>query len=98
MGNDSRWVTIAPQGSTGSELTLAVAATPEQVALVGHQAGADILLVVGADDCRRDFAALSAKGVKFHGEPKDQAWGTDVVFEDLYGNMIDLIQLPTGPR
>jgi predicted enzyme related to lactoylglutathione lyase len=44
------------------------------------------------DDCRRDYNALKAKGVKFYGEPTEQPYGTEVVFEDLYGNLIDLIQ------
>ncbi|HLN89178.1 MAG TPA: glyoxalase, partial [Candidatus Binatia bacterium] len=31
-------------------------------------------------------------GVKFHDEPTEQMWGIEAVFEDLYGNLIDLIQ------
>ena len=75
-----------------------MAATPEQAARVGHQAGTGYLMIVGTDNCRRDFAELSARGVKFNGVPKDRAWGTDVLFEDLYGNIIGLLQLPAGPR
>jgi hypothetical protein len=35
---------------------------------------------------------MKAKGVKFYGEPTEQPYGVEVVFEDLYGNLIDLIQ------
>ena len=35
---------------------------------------------------------MKEKGVKFYGEPTEQAWGVEVVFEDLYGNLYDLVQ------
>jgi len=44
------------------------------------------------DDCRRDYKAMKAKGVKFYGKPTEQARGIEVVFEDLYGNLFDLVQ------
>jgi hypothetical protein len=44
------------------------------------------------DDCRRDYQTMKARGVKFYDEPAEQAWGVEVVFEDLYGNLYDLVQ------
>ncbi|WP_366414701.1 VOC family protein [Paenibacillus sp. GP183] len=45
-----------------------------------------------ADDCYREYNAMKSKGVKFFGEPKQVPWGIEVVFEDLYGNRLDLLQ------
>lgn len=44
------------------------------------------------EDCRRDYQAIKDKGVKFCSEPEEEAWGVEAVFEDLYGNLYDLVQ------
>jgi uncharacterized glyoxalase superfamily protein PhnB len=49
-------------------------------------------MTLETEDCKRDYEAMKAKGVKFYGEPTKQAWGIEVVFEDLYGNLYDLVQ------
>ena len=36
-------------------------------------------------------------GVRFVREPVEQAYGTVAVFEDLYGNKWDLLQLDAKP-
>jgi hypothetical protein len=36
---------------------------------------------------------MTARGVKFIREPKEDAYGTVAVFEDLYGNKWDLLQM-----
>ncbi|HEX2865271.1 MAG TPA: VOC family protein [Deinococcales bacterium] len=98
MGEDYRWLTVAPPGGAGVELTLTLAETPDQDARVGRQVGSYVAFVLFTNDCRGDFERLSARGVKFHGDPKDQAWGLEVVFEDLYGNQIDLVQARPMPN
>ena len=35
---------------------------------------------------------MTAKGVRFVREPAEQPYGTVAVFEDLYGNLWDLVQ------
>ena len=97
MGPNYRWVTISPRGGS-TEISLAAADTPDKAALVGKQHKEYVVMVLFTDDCRRDFAELSAKGVKFNGEIRDEPWGLEVVFEDLYGNQIDLVQPRAGPR
>jgi hypothetical protein len=41
----------------------------------------------------RDFQAMRRKGVHFCEEPRYESYGTVAVFEDLYGNRWDLLQL-----
>lgn len=94
LGGGKRWVLVAPPGG-GARLLLAKADGPEQVARVGDQTGGRVGFFLETDDFERDFAALSARGVRFLEAPRHEAYGSVAVFEDLYGNKWDLIE-PTG--
>ena len=87
-----RWVTISPKDQPSFEFTLVLADSEEKLNAFGKQAGDHVLMTLLTDDCKRDYKILKAKGVKFYGEPTKQMWDTEVVFEDLYGNLIDLMQ------
>jgi catechol 2,3-dioxygenase-like lactoylglutathione lyase family enzyme len=92
---DKRWVLVAPPGSSGTTLLLARAATPEQEGFIGRQTGGRVFLFLQTDDFWRDFNAMRASGINFVRKPKEAPYGTVAVFEDLYGNLWDLIQLKT---
>jgi catechol 2,3-dioxygenase-like lactoylglutathione lyase family enzyme len=92
---DKRWVLVAPPGSSGTTLLLARAATPEQEDFIGRQTGGRVFLFLRTDDFWRDFNEMRASGINFIREPKEAPYGTVAVFEDLYGNLWDLIQLKT---
>jgi len=96
QGQDKRWVTVAPPGSTGSRLLLARAVDNEQSSRVGNQTGGRVFLFLNTDDFWRDFNAYKAKGVVFVREPKVESYGTVAVFRDLYGNLWDLLQPNAG--
>jgi catechol 2,3-dioxygenase-like lactoylglutathione lyase family enzyme len=89
---DKRWVVVAPPGSTGTTLLLARASRPEQEPFIGNQAGGRVFLFLSTDDFWRDYNDMVAKGIKFVREPKRQDYGTVAVFEDLYGNLWDLLE------
>ena len=89
---DKRWVLVAPPGSTGTQLLLASASTPEQETCIGNQTGGRVFLFLSTDDFWRDYEDMLAAGIEFVREPKDEPYGTVAVFEDLYGNRWDLIQ------
>ncbi|MEP7339152.1 MAG: VOC family protein [Acidobacteriota bacterium] len=89
---DKRWVVVAPPGSSGTTLLLARAATPGQEAFIGNQAGGRVFLFLQTDDFWRDYREMVSLGIKFIREPKEEDYGTVAVFEDLYGNLWDLIQ------
>ena len=91
---DKRWVLVSPPGAPARSTTilLARAATPEQDALVGNQAGGRVFLFIQTDDFERDYTALRANGVRFVRDPKKAPYGTVAVFEDLYGNRWDLVE------
>ena len=90
---DKRWVVVAPPGSQGTALLLARAATLEQEAFVGRQSGGRVFLFLGTDDFWRDYDAMIAAGITFVREPREAPFGTVAVFEDLYGNLWDLVEL-----
>jgi catechol 2,3-dioxygenase-like lactoylglutathione lyase family enzyme len=90
---EKRWVVVAPPGSTGTNLLLARASTPAQVASIGNQTGGRVFLFLATDDFSRDYNQMLSGGVRFVREPKSAPYGTVAVFEDLYGNLWDLVQL-----
>jgi catechol 2,3-dioxygenase-like lactoylglutathione lyase family enzyme len=89
---DKRWVLVAPPGSMGPQLLLARASTPEQEAYIGRQTGGRVFLFLATDDFWRDYDDMVAEGIVFVRDPKEESYGTVAVFQDLYGNLWDLIQ------
>jgi hypothetical protein len=81
-----------PAGDAGCRLLLAKAATEEQQKFVGNQTGGRVFLFMYTDDFWRDYQNLVSKKVKFVREPVNESYGTVAVFEDLYGNLWDLIE------
>jgi catechol 2,3-dioxygenase-like lactoylglutathione lyase family enzyme len=96
LSEDKRWVLIAPPGPQGTSMLLARAATPEQVSRIGNQTGGRVFLFLHTDDFWRDFNEMTARKVKFTRPPSEEPYGTVAVFEDLYGNQWDLLQLKAG--
>jgi uncharacterized glyoxalase superfamily protein PhnB len=83
----------APPGSSGTTLLIAKASKPEQLDYIGNQAGGRVFLFLNTDDFWRDYHSMISKGIKFIREPKEADYGMVAVFEDLYGNLWDLLQL-----
>lgn len=90
---DKRWVVVAPSGSEGTTLLLARASRPEQEPFIGNQTGGRVFLFLNSDDFWRDYHAMVAKGITFVRPPRHEPYGWVAVFEDLYGNLWDLLQL-----
>ena len=93
LGNGKRWVRVRPPGSTGTDLLLARAVNPEQASRVGNQTGGRVFLFLHTDDFWRDYKRMTARGINFCRPPSEESYGTVAVFEDLYGNKWDLLQL-----
>lgn len=91
LGAGKRWVVVAPQNG-GAGLLLAQADGDEQTAVIGNQTGGRVGFFLHTDDFLRDHAAFVAAGVHFHEAPRFELYGTVAVFEDLYGNLWDLIE------
>lgn len=91
LGGGKRWVVVALDGG-GARLLLAEARGAEQQAAIGRQAGGRVGFFLETGDFDRDFAAFTARGVRFLEAPRRESYGTVAVFEDVYGNRWDLIE------
>ncbi|MCJ8217555.1 VOC family protein [Aeromonas veronii] len=87
-----RWVRVAPKGAPGSALLLAQAANAQQQAAIGQQGGGRVFLFLETTDFWGDYQRMQAYGVHFCELPRDEPYGTVVVFEDISGNRWDLLQ------
>lgn len=92
LTDSKRWVLVAPHQSKECMLLLAKAVTETQQSRIGNQTGGRVFLFLHTDDFRSDFENLKSKNVKIIRGPIEEAYGTVAVFEDLYGNLWDLIQ------
>lgn len=90
---DKRWVVVSPPGSSGTTLLLAKASKPEQEPFIGNQTGGRVFLFLTTDEFWKDYEEMVSKGIKFIRAPKEESYGLVAVFEDLYGNQWDLLQL-----
>ncbi|EOC1797154.1 VOC family protein [Vibrio fluvialis] len=90
---DKRWVVVSPLGSQGVTLLLAKASKPEQKPFIGNQTGGRVFLFLNTDDFWRDYHRMVEDGIHFVRPPAEADYGTVAVFEDLYGNLWDLLQM-----
>ena len=92
-----RWVVVAPRGDGACRLLLARAASGAQLERVGNQSGGRVFLFLYTDDVDRDLAAYRSRGVVFVRPLVEQPYGRVAVFEDLYGNLWDLLEPKPAP-
>jgi len=92
LSKSKRWVLVRPKGSSGCCLLLAKATGEEQINRVGKQTGGRVFLFLHTDNFDRDYRNLIDQNIKIIRERSYEAYGTVAVFEDLYGNLWDLIE------
>jgi catechol 2,3-dioxygenase-like lactoylglutathione lyase family enzyme len=91
LSETKRWVLVAPKGSKEFSLLLAKATNEEQVSRIGNQTGGRVFLFLNTDNFQRDYQNLLDNEITIVRGPVKETWGTVAVFEDLYGNLWDLI-------
>ena len=92
LSETKRWVVMAPPGNSNTCLLLAKAANDEQRSRIGNQTGGRVFLFLYTDDFYRDYERMTAAGIRFVRGPVTELYGTVAVFEDLYGNLWDMIE------
>lgn len=93
----ARWVTVAPKGSS---VEFALIPAKMQTRVEGAQdpkAGtAGLQVALSTTDCRGDYEALKARGVRFdipgYETPQRAPWGTSAYFRDPDGNAWAIVQ------
>src|SRR5256885_7264519 len=92
FGEGNRWLTVVAPKQRELQIFLAKADS-FGMDLMEH-IGKMPSWAFGTDDCRADYETLQARGVKFVSAPKEQPWGIEATFEDLYGNKFALVEEP----
>lgn len=92
LSDTKRWVLISPKGSDGCKLLLAQASGDEQKSRIGNQTGGRVFLFLYTGNIERDYKNLIEKEIKIVRPPEEHSYGKVLVFEDLYGNLWDLIE------
>ena len=98
LGAGKRWVQVSPPNSNGTNLLLAQASTEELAEAVGNQTGGRVFLFLQTNNFWRDYEVMKTNGVVFNEEPRVEEYGTVAVFQDLYGNKWDLLQLNSATK
>jgi catechol 2,3-dioxygenase-like lactoylglutathione lyase family enzyme len=92
LSETKRWVRVSPPGSDGCCLLLAKAASKKQQDMVGNQAGGRVFLFLFTDNFQKDYQNLIDQKITIVRKPSVESYGKVAVFEDLYGNLWDLIE------
>jgi len=89
-GRAKRWVVVRPPNAT-TGLLLARADGAEQVAAVGDQNVGRVGFFLRVDDFNVSYERMRGAGVTFLTTPRDEPYGSVVVFRDIAGNKWDLL-------
>lgn len=88
-----RWVVLSPNGSKNCNIVLTKAVEIEQKNRVGNQTGGSAIIALQTDDFRRDYINLMRNNVPIIEAPSiKNPYGKFLAFEDLYGNIWNLIE------
>jgi len=83
---------MAPTRAKECCLLLAKADNNQQLASIGNQTGGRVFLFLSTDNFWRDYDKMLSRNINFIRPRKQEKYGLVVVFEDLYGNLWDLIE------
>lgn len=92
LSETKRWVVVKPKGGQGAALLLAKAASEKQKSRIGNQTGGRVFLFLHTDNFDRDYQNILTQKIKIINGPREEKYGKVLVFEDLYGNLWDLIE------
>lgn len=92
ISETKRWVRVQPKGNSGASLLLAKASKTEQIPYIGNQTGSRVFLFIHTNNLERDYKKLIERRVEIVRGPSNEEYGKVLVFKDLYGNLIDLIE------
>ena len=91
ISDNTRFVLVRHPG-TQTALLLTRAESELELSRVGQQAAGRVFMILNTDDFQRDHQHMRKKGVTFIEAPRREAYGKVAIFEDLYGNLWDLLQ------
>lgn len=94
-GRAKRWVVVRPPGGT-TGLVLAQADGAQQQTAMGAQWAGRVGLFLRVEDFASTYRRMQSAGIVFEGAPRDESYGSVVVFRDPWGNRWDLLGPASG--
>ena len=92
LSKTKRWILVTPKGANECSLLLAKGVNQEQISRIGNQTGGRVFLFLHTDNFERDYQNLLDNQIKIVREPSFETYGKAAVFEDIFGNLWDLIE------
>lgn len=92
LDKNKRWVLVSPNVENSCSLLLSEASNKTQKNAIGKQTGGRVFLFLHTDNFKKDYQNLLNNNIRIVREPIEEPYGTVAVFEDLYGNLWDLIE------
>jgi len=92
LDQNKRWVLVSPNKENSCSLLLAEASNEAQKKAIGNQSGGRVFLFLNTNNFKKEYQNLLDNNIKIVRMPKEEPYGTVAVFEDLYGNLWDLIE------
>jgi catechol 2,3-dioxygenase-like lactoylglutathione lyase family enzyme len=91
-----RWLTVSPRDQRYPEIVLQKPGPPFQdedtAREMMQRVGTNPTWVFNTDNCNEEYHVMRSRGVKFLAEPEEKSYGTEALFQDLYGNMYSLLE------
>jgi catechol 2,3-dioxygenase-like lactoylglutathione lyase family enzyme len=91
LTSTKRWVVVTP-GTNSCQLLLAKATNEEQQNAIGNQTGGRVFLFLYTQDIQSFYNKLKERNVTIIRTISSEIYGKVFVFEDLYGNLWDVIE------
>ena len=79
FSDEQRWIELGIPGADTSLVLFTPDEHKDRIGTFGHVA-------FWADDVKKTYEDLKAKGVEFMGEPQTAEWGSSAIFQDSEGN------------
>ena len=92
-GATARWVAVAP---AGAETEIILYLPDENWAHYEQVVGKAQSITLDVSDLAAVYEDLKGKGVTFVSEPDAQPWGTFATLQDSEGNLILMVEQPSG--
>ncbi|MFM2395168.1 MAG: hypothetical protein RLZZ546_3151 [Bacteroidota bacterium] len=96
LNESKRWVLVRPKGG-GCSILLAKAKNEVERMAIGNQSGGRVFLFLATDNFKDSYENLLINNVKIIREPNKEDYGMVAVFQDIYGNLWDLIEYIKNP-
>jgi catechol 2,3-dioxygenase-like lactoylglutathione lyase family enzyme len=93
-GDATRWLTVvSPENPDGTQLLLAPMTDAAAALQAARREAGTPAVSFTTEDCERAYRELAWRGAVFVSEPQELGYGgTDAVFEDGCGNLLNLHQ------